>query len=85
MKLLFSEASRAFVTWLKKDAQFVQLVATELEDETIYSDILCEVRMHSKRALLHIEFQKKRDSNMQGFFKVPSYRCNTPSKRERGC
>ena len=64
MKLLFAEASIAFVSWLKQDAQFVQLVATELEDETIYSDILCEVQIKGRKALLHVEFQKKRDSNM---------------------
>jgi hypothetical protein len=64
MKLLFAEASIAFVSWLKQDAQFVQLVSTELEDETIYSDVLCEIKVNGQKGLLHIEFQKKRDSNM---------------------
>ena len=64
LKLLFAEASIAFVSWLKQDAQFVQLVSTELEDETIYSDILCEVKVNGQKGLLHVEFQKKRDSNM---------------------
>lgn len=64
MKRLFSEAALAFVTWLISGAQFIQIVATELEDETIFADILAEIRINGQKVLLHIEFQKKRDGDM---------------------
>ncbi len=64
MKLLFTEASQAFVTWLIGDAHFVQVVSPELENETIFANILSEIGIEGQKALLHIEFQKKRDQEM---------------------
>ena len=42
----------------------MSLVSTTLEAEDIYTDILCEVLSNGEKALLHVEFQKKRDSHM---------------------
>lgn len=65
MKQLFTEAAESFVEWLTMgSAIFVRLVSTTLEAEDIYTDILCEVLLHGQMALLHVEFQKKRDSSM---------------------
>lgn len=64
LKLLFNEASSALVLWLYRSAEFVQLASTELEGETIFTDILCEIRIKQQKAMLHIEFQKRRDSTM---------------------
>lgn len=65
MKQLFTEAAESFVEWLTMgSAIFVRLVSTTLEVEDIYTDILCEVLLHGRMALLHVEFQKKRDSSM---------------------
>lgn len=35
-----------------------------LEAEDIHTDILCEILLNKKQALMHIEFQKKRDGKM---------------------
>lgn len=65
MKQFFTEAAESFVEWLTMgSAIFVRLVSTTLETEDIYTDILCEVLLHGQMALLHVEFQKRRDSSM---------------------
>lgn len=64
MKELFNEAPADVVAWLLQDAKFVRLVSPVLEGKEIYCDILCEIRIKRRKALLHIEFQKKRDANM---------------------
>jgi predicted transposase YdaD len=47
-----------------KGATFLQLVPTSLEAEDIYTDILSEMLLDKQKALLHVEFQKKRDAKM---------------------
>ncbi|HET8852446.1 MAG TPA: hypothetical protein VFN02_07960 [Ktedonobacteraceae bacterium] len=66
MKRLLSEAPQDFVAWLLVGAIFIGIVSTELDPETdpIYADLLFEVMLHDQRMLLHIEFQRRRDSKM---------------------
>src|SRR5260370_23922926 len=67
MKRLFREAPKDFVEWLLPGAHFIRIVSPELdgdESEAIYSDILFEVILNGVRALLHVEFQRSRDSQM---------------------
>jgi predicted transposase YdaD len=64
MKNLFYEAPEDIVTFILKDAQFVRLVSPVLAGKEIFCDILCEIRINGRKALLHIEFQKKRDGKM---------------------
>lgn len=64
MKRLFSEAPQDFVEWLISGAHFNGLVSSELDGEPIYTDILCDITLNGERTLLHIEFQKRRDSKM---------------------
>lgn len=64
MKWIFGIAPEDLVAWLLKDAEFIGLANTDLDEEELYSDILCEIKLHSEKAMLHIEFQKKRDSHM---------------------
>lgn len=66
MKRLLSEAPQDFVVWLLAGATFISIVSTELDPETdpIYADLLFEVTLLGQRMLLHIEFQRRRDSKM---------------------
>lgn len=64
MKGLFTEAPHDFVEWLVPGAQYVKIISSELEDETTFTDILCEILLAGERMLLHIEFQKRRDGRM---------------------
>jgi predicted transposase YdaD len=64
MEGLFNEAPQDFVEWLMPGATYVNVVSPELEEETTFTDILCEIILAGKRMLLHIEFQKRRDSRM---------------------
>ena len=64
MKGWFYEAPEDIVPWVIKGAKFVRLVSPVLEGKEIYCDVLCEIRVKGKRAYLHLEFQKRRDSQM---------------------
>lgn len=64
LKNLFYAAPEDIVAFLLKDAQFVRLVSPVLTGKEIFCDILCEIRINGKKALLHIEFQKKRNAKM---------------------
>ena len=66
MKRLLNAAPQDFVTWLLAEAIFISVVSTELDPETdpIYADLLFEVMLLGERMLLHIEFQRRRDTKM---------------------
>jgi len=64
MKRLFREAPEDFVEWLFPGAKFMGIVSNELDGEPIYTDMLCEIMLNEERVLLHIEFQRRRDSRM---------------------
>ncbi len=64
MKRLFWETPQDYVTWLFPGAQFQDSLSTELENETLYADLLFAVILNGIRILLHIEFQYNRDSKM---------------------
>lgn len=65
MKWIFSIAPQDMVAWLLNGkAKFVRLVDPVLDGEELFADMLCEIRICRRRAMLHIEFQKRRDSRM---------------------
>lgn len=64
MKRLFREAPLDLLKWLFAGVQLISIVSTELDGETIYTDLLYEVMLNGERFLIHIEFQRKRDSKM---------------------
>jgi predicted transposase YdaD len=65
MKWLSTVAPEDMIALLLGDGvEFVGLANTELESETIVSDMLYYVTRGKRKGLLHIEFQKRRDSNM---------------------
>lgn len=64
MKRLLIEAPEDFVAWLLKGASFKSLLSAELDADPVYADMLCEVMLRGRRVLLHIEFQKRRDTTM---------------------
>jgi predicted transposase YdaD len=64
MKRLFREAPRDLVQWLLPGSQFISIVSPELDGEALFTDHLFEVMFNGKRILLHIEFQKRRDSKI---------------------
>ena len=64
MKRLFWEAPQDYTEWLLPGAQFISNVSTELENETLYADLLLNIRLNWQPILLHIEFQRNRDSKM---------------------
>lgn len=65
MKWIFSIAPEDLVAWIfRGEAEFVNLANTELDGDELFSDMLCFVKILGQVVLLHIEFQKRRDSNM---------------------
>ena len=65
MKRLFWETPQDYVTWLFPGAQFQDSLSTELENETLYADLLFAVILNGIRILLHIEFQYNRPRDTQ--------------------
>jgi hypothetical protein len=60
---MFHIAPEDLVAWLLQGtAEFAGLANTELERQQVFSDMLCHVTVGGTRALLHVKFQKKRDS-----------------------
>lgn len=64
MKRLFREIPQDIVAWLLMEATYVAIISNELDSEPIFTDILYEVLLNGKRMLLHVEFQRSRDSMM---------------------
>ena len=63
-KRVLTEIPQDTVDWLLPGAKFVSNLSPELEDETVYADLLFEVRINGQRALLHVEIQRNRHSHM---------------------
>lgn len=63
-KRVLTEIPQDTVDWLLPGAKFVSNLSPELEDETVYADLLFEVIVNGKRASLHIEIQRNRHSHM---------------------
>jgi predicted transposase YdaD len=55
-----------FIKWLLPGARLVRPVSLELKTltRTVSTDILFEVRLHGKKALVHIEFQRRASPKM---------------------
>jgi predicted transposase YdaD len=65
MKWLFSVAPEDMGAWISgNNVEFLSLANTDLDSQQMTSDMLCYVLAKGHRALLHIEFQKRRDSAM---------------------
>src|SRR2546421_2827225 len=64
MKRLFWEAPQDYVEWLLPEAHFISNMSAELENETLYADLLFDIILNGIHILLHIEFQRNRDSKM---------------------
>ena len=64
MKRLFWEAPQDYVEWLLPEAHFNSNMSPELENETLYADLLFDIILNGIHILLHIEFQRNRDSKM---------------------
>jgi predicted transposase YdaD len=64
MKRLFQEAPQDMITWILPEARFNAVVSTELSGEPINADYLFDVTIEEAQCLLHIEFQRNRDSKM---------------------
>ncbi len=64
MKRLFREMPQDLLEWIVPGAQFKGVVSAELAGEPINADHLYDVTLNGKHFLLHIEFQRNRDSKM---------------------
>src|SRR5947209_3972434 len=64
MKRLFWEAPQDYVEWLLPEAQFNSNRSPELQNETLYAELLVDILLNGIHILLHIEFQRNRDSKM---------------------
>ncbi len=64
-KQLVEACPTEYATWVEKDAAFVRERNSELKIKHRYTDALLEVELNGQRALLHLEFQKAKDSDMQ--------------------
>ena len=64
MKRVLTEIPQDTVDWLLAGAKFISILSSELEDETIYTDLLLEISIDGQRNILHVEIQRNRDSHM---------------------
>jgi predicted transposase YdaD len=66
LKRLAGMVPQDFIKWLLPDAHLVRPVSLELKTltRTVSTDILFEVRIHGKKALVHIEFQRRANAKM---------------------
>ncbi|HTI15224.1 MAG TPA: hypothetical protein VL461_11760 [Dictyobacter sp.] len=64
MKHLVGEAPQDFVQWLVQGAKYEREVSPHLSNRSIDADILYEISIEDQSYLLHIEFQKRSDSDM---------------------
>lgn len=64
MKRLFKEIPHDLLEWIIPGAQFEGVISTELDGEPVNADHLYDVRLDGQRFLLHVEFQRNRDSRM---------------------
>ncbi|HZO71634.1 MAG TPA: hypothetical protein VFB60_05485 [Ktedonobacteraceae bacterium] len=64
MKRLISAHPQHFVSWLLKDARFVQLLPQELKNTTREADVIFQVLLNDAEMLLHLELQSRDDTTM---------------------
>jgi hypothetical protein len=64
MKMLVGANPQHLVTLLLPGAKYEDKLVTELQNRTIEADLLLVVTWHSKKTILHVEFQRRRDRNM---------------------
>lgn len=64
MKRVLTEIPQDTVDWLLAGATFISILPSELEDETIYADLLFEISIDGQQNILHIEIQRNRDAHM---------------------
>ncbi|HZS77770.1 MAG TPA: hypothetical protein VFA41_14245 [Ktedonobacteraceae bacterium] len=64
MKRLVKRYAQHYVSWLAPEAEFIQALDGELQQQTLYADALMEVQRRGRRGLIHIEFQSYEDADM---------------------
>ncbi len=64
MKLLVGANRQHLVTLLLPGAHYENELNTELQGKTLNADLLYNIRWNGKKAILHVEFQKRRDKDM---------------------
>ena len=66
LKLLVRENPQQFVSFVfgGRDVQFEDNHDTELKVRTIHADILYNISLEGSQAILHVEFQRRRDKQM---------------------
>ena len=64
MKRLICAHPQHFVSWLLKDARFVQLLPQELKNKTREADVIFQVLLNDAEMLLHLELQSRDDASM---------------------
>lgn len=64
MKKLVGSNPQDFLSWVLRDAQFVQQLPNELSPESIYADALIEAIVEDEPVLVHFEFQSRYDANI---------------------
>lgn len=64
MKMLVGANPQHFVSLLLSGAQFENELVTELKNRTIEADLLYVVIWNGQKAVLHVEFQRRRDGNI---------------------
>jgi predicted transposase YdaD len=65
MKLLVGANPQHFVSWLLGHAVYKNALSTELKNRTIDADALLLVTLYGVDMILHIEFQRRGDSDMK--------------------
>jgi hypothetical protein len=64
MKMLAGANPQHLVSWLLPGAHFEKELVTEMKNRTIEADLLYIVTWNKKKTVLHVEFQRRRDSKM---------------------
>ncbi len=66
LKRLAGIVPQDFIKWLLPEARLLRAVSLELKTltRTVSTDTLFEIRLHGKKALVHIEFQRRANAKM---------------------
>ena len=74
-KMLMRAHPQDFVSLLLKDTQYLEDITNELKVRSVEADFLCKAKRNNQEIIMHVEFQKRKDTNMG--LRVWEYNCVT--------
>ena len=64
LKRMIKSKPQDFISWVLKEAQFQEALATELKGRTIVADLVFGALLRGQKTGVHFEVQKKKDDDM---------------------